>query len=130
LQQQKFVSEKKIDSVAILPTISSLFFTMLSIVFLGYPGFPESSIMKNLSNSSVDYKTCDITTDKLIPAIKTQVQFCKFNQFSYQLIFLYFLAMQIFVTYYNLHNKRDLLIINHALDIFSEKLPENDESQQ
>jgi hypothetical protein len=137
LQQQKFVSENKIGSVASLPTVISLLLTMVSIVFLGLPGNPEFSVIVNIAkfahNPSVDYKTCDIKTDKHTPAKKGKDQFCTsihtFNQFSYLLIFLYLVFMQLLVTYFNLHNRRDLLIISHALDILPDKLSENNESQ-
>jgi hypothetical protein len=127
LQQKKFVLETKINSGVAYPTVTSLFLTIVSIAFVGYPGSPESSIIATMfPNPSVDYKTCDIKTDGRTPAKKDMV--CALNKFSFQLIFLFYLFAQMMVVCYTFYNKHDLLIINHALDILPGKLPENDES--
>jgi hypothetical protein len=130
LQQKKLVSEKRIDSGVGYLEIISLFLTLVSIFFIGYPGSPESSIIARMSpDPSVDYKTCDIKTDKHTPAKKGKDLLCTSNQLSFELIFLFYLIARMLVACYNLQNKHDLLIINHALDVFPGKLPENDKSQ-
>jgi hypothetical protein len=129
LQQKKFILETKINSGVASVTVISLFLTIVSIAFVGYPGSPESSIIAIMfPNPSVDYKTCDIKTDERTPEKKGKDKVCALNQLSFQIIFLSYLIAQMLIAYYNLQNKRDLLIINHALDIFPDKLAENDES--
>lgn len=127
LQKQKFIAEQKSNSITQVIALISVYLTIGGIVFAGFPGFPESSIVSKLSNSSVNYKTCAII--KKDKDTKQKDLLCNLNKTGYEIAFLLILSANLLMSLAKFHCTNDLLIINHALDISSGEPPGTDEPQ-
>jgi hypothetical protein len=129
LQQHKFVSEKRSHNLSQWLKSNSFILIIVGIIFAGYPGLADSSIMRKFFGSSVNYKTCKIIGKDGNDTNKIN-ESCKEYKNIYPLIFLLFLIVEADLAYKNYRAKVNVLVINHALDILSDELKESEGLQQ
>jgi arsenate reductase-like glutaredoxin family protein len=129
LQQHKLVSEKRSHNVSQSLKSNSFILIIAGILFVGYPGLIDSSIMSKFFDFSVNYKTCKIIGKDGKDTNKIDKS-CKRGKSIYQLIFLLFLFKEADLAYKNYRAKVNVLVINHALDVLSNELKESDGLQQ
>jgi hypothetical protein len=129
LQQHKFVSEKRSKNLSQSLKSNSFMLIFAGIVFAGYPGLLDSSIMSRFFDSSVNYKTCKVIGKDGKDTNKTDKS-CKRDKSIYQLIFLLALLREVDLAYKNYRANVNVLVINHALDILSNELKDSDGLQQ
>lgn len=138
LRQYKFASEKRSENLTYFLKLNSFILIIFGIIFIGYPGLLESSVLSRFFNPSVNYKTCKTIgkdgkdTNKIKDTNKTD-EFCKIYQgfYSlYKLIILYFLLHELDLAYKSYQTKKDILIINYAIDMLSNDSKDSDKIQK